>query len=113
MMNISCKRTDESMLENNERILKRTFWTHQSDSNLSTLAKRFSKLGIRISHAKIDEKIKRDGVLVGYIVHIEDTTGGVYYLDSDSYFAKYSVYESSRDGTPIYINGADTDFPED
>ncbi|MCL2024405.1 MAG: hypothetical protein FWG78_01310 [Coriobacteriia bacterium] len=113
MSNTACRNIDESVLEKNERILKRTFlWHSKEDTDM--LAEVFTKLEVDIESAKIEEKVRRNGNLYGYIVRITDTTNNVYYLKiGKDLFWKFSIWENSLDGKMIYMNGADMVFPED
>jgi len=110
--NSACKKNGESLSENNERILNRTFFW-QSSANKGLSANSFTDLGIEISSAKIEETTKRDGILLGWVVRIVDVESNAYYLDLDADFWKFIIREDSLDGKVIHVSGADTDFPED
>ena len=76
-----------------------------SENNSGNIARAFDELSINISKFDIEEKLIRDGKVVGYVVRIEDDLNNVYYLKIDRAGVGYRIYKDSLDGEIIIIEG--------
>jgi len=99
------KESVESM-EDNKKIIIESF-DKISEENARNIACGFDELGIEIKKLKIEEKIKRNGRLVGYIVRVEACSNNIYYLQTDNHFWMYEIRKDNVNGKLVYMTGDD------
>ena len=99
----------EIRMEINKRILLETLAS--SENNARNMARGFSDLEITIKEMEIEEKTERNGLLVGYVVRVEDDANNIYYLLTDQYCWMYEIRKDDRNGKLIYISGDDIASP--